>query len=161
MVEIGQGPVLRGRRTMTHIRMMLATASLFLVSGAIDAARADDNRVTLYTSLLRGDGFNCNAVNVSHKTLQIRLALYDGNGHLISPDQGNPATVAVPAGTAAVFPTIHPPADQSPDEGYCKFEVFGTNDPNAVRADLSIVLTRTFGSNNDIPVLVFRTVEGH
>jgi hypothetical protein len=39
--------------------------------------------------------------------------------------------------------------------------VFGTNDPNAVRAALSIVLTRTFGSNNDIPVLVFRTVEGH
>jgi predicted transcriptional regulator len=48
---------------MTHIRMMLATASLFLVSGAIDAARADDNRVTLYTAPLRADTFNCNAVN--------------------------------------------------------------------------------------------------
>jgi hypothetical protein len=110
--------------------------------------------------LVRADSFNCNAVNVSHKTLQITLALYDGDGHLISPAQGNPATFSVSAGTAAIFPIpITPPADQSPDQGYCKFEVIGTNDANAVRADLNTTLTRTFGNN--IPVFVFKTVEGH
>jgi hypothetical protein len=87
------------------------------------------------------------------------IALYDASGELISQDQGNPAAFTVPAGHAAPFPNITPPAMQTPDEGYCEFEVVGTNDPNAVRADLGITLTKTFGNN--IPVFVFRTVEGH
>ena len=65
---------------MTHTQTMLAIASLFLVTGAIDAARADDRRVTLYTAPLRGDTFNCNAVNVSQKTLYVGLAILDDNG---------------------------------------------------------------------------------
>jgi hypothetical protein len=149
---------------MKYVWTLLAVVAMTFASGAIESVRSQDKvspRVTLYTPLLRGDTFNCNAVNVSHKTLQIGLALYDADGHLISPAEGNPATFSVPAGTAAPFPVITPPADQSPDEGYCKFDVIGTNDPDAVRTDLSIVLTRTFGNNNDIPVLVFRTVEGH
>jgi len=143
--------------------MLLAVIVMTFGSGAIKSARSEDKgfpRVSLYTPLLRGDAFNCNVVNVSRKTLQIALALYDDDGQLISPAQGNPATFSVPAGTAAVFPApITPPADHSPSQGYCKFEVIGTDDPNAVRTDLHITLTRTFGNN--IPVFTFRTVEGH
>jgi hypothetical protein len=148
---------------MKRLWTLLGGMGMIVASGAMDAARSEDRgfpRVTLYTPLLRGDAFNCNVVNVSRKTLQIALALYDEDGQLISPAQGNPATFSVPAGTAVVFPTpITPPADHSPSQGYCKFEVIGTVDPNAVRADLHITLTRTFGNN--IPVFTFRTVEGH
>jgi len=147
---------------MKRLWMLLGGVGMIVASGAMDAVRSEEKafpRVTLYTPLLRADSFNCNAVNVSHKTLQIALALYDGDGQLISPAQGNPATFSVPAGTAAIFPTpITPPADQSPSQGYCKFEVIGTNDANAVRADLNTTLPRTFGNN--IPVFVFKTVEG-
>jgi hypothetical protein len=59
--------------------MLVATASLFLVIGAIDAARAEDDRVTLYTALLRGDTFNCNAVNISRKTIHIAFAVLDAS----------------------------------------------------------------------------------
>jgi hypothetical protein len=148
---------------MKRLWTLLGGMGMIVASGAMDAVRSEDKafpRVTLYTPLLRADSFNCNAVNVSHKTLQITLALYDGDGHLISPAQGNPATFSVSAGTAAIFPIpITPPADQSPDQGYCKFEVIGTNDASAVRADLNTTLTRTFGDN--VPVFVFKTVEGH
>lgn len=65
---------------MRHIRVMLATTSLFFVVGVIDGAQADDRQVTLYTAPLRGDTFNCNAVNVSRKSLQIAFAILDDNG---------------------------------------------------------------------------------
>src|SRR5260370_27602726 len=92
---------------MKRLGTLLAGVGLMIASGAI--ASADDDtrilRTTLYTPLLRADSFNCNVVNVSHKTLQIALALYDGAGHLISPAHGNPSTFSVPAATAAIFPT--------------------------------------------------------
>lgn len=147
---------------MKYVWTLLAVVAMTFTSGAIKSVRSEDKdfrRVTLYTPLLRGDAFNCNVVNVSEKTLRIGIALYDASGELISHDQGNPAAFTVPAGQAAAFPNITPPAMQTPDEGYCEFEVIGTNDPNAVRADLGITLTKTFGNN--IPVFVFRTVEGH
>jgi hypothetical protein len=153
---------------MTHIRMILATASLFLVSGAIDAARAEDNRVTLYTAPLRADTFNCNAVNVSQKTLRIGFAVLDDNGDPVpctaaacpSPVPPNPAPpVVVPPGTAATIgPIFLAPADMG--DGYCKVTVFGTGDRNDVRAVLNIGLTRDIPGTST-PIFVVRSVEGH
>jgi hypothetical protein len=153
---------------MTHILMMLATASLFLVSGAIDAARADDNRVTLYTAPLRADTFNCNAVNVSQKTLRIGFAVLDDNGDPVpctaaacpSPVPPNPAPpVVVPPGTAATIgPIFLAPADIG--DGYCKVTVFGTGDRNDVRAVLNIGLTRDIPGTMT-PIFAVRSVEGH
>ena len=158
-----------GKKTMTDIRMMLATASLFLAIGAIGAARADDNRVTLYTAPLgRGDTFNCNAVNVGQKTLHIAFAVLDDNGDPLSctgaacssPPPPNPAPpVLVPPGTAATIgPIFLAPADIG--DGYCKVTVFGTGDRNDVRAVLNIGLTRTI-PGTDTPIFVVRSVEGH
>jgi hypothetical protein len=153
---------------MTHIRMMLATASLFLVSAAIDAARADDNRVMLYTAPLRADTFNCNAVNVSQKTLRIAFAVLDDNGDPLpctaaacpSSVPPNPAPpVLVPPGTAATIgPIFLAPADIG--DGYCKVTVFGTGDRNDVRAVLNIGLTRDIPGTST-PIFVVRSVEGH
>jgi hypothetical protein len=157
-----------GKKTMTAIRMMLATAGLFLVAGAIDAARADDDRdrVALYTAPLRGDTFNCNAVNVSDKTLQIAFAVLDDNGDALkctgmacsSPPPANPApAVFVRPGKAA---TIGPIFLSSPDDGYCAVDVIGTGDRDDVRAVLAIVLTRTIPGTSTLD-LVVRSIEGH
>jgi hypothetical protein len=153
---------------MTHIRMILATASLFLVSGAIDAARAEDDRVTLCTAPLRGDTFNCNAVNVSRKTLRIAFAVLDDNGDPLPctaaactpPIPPNPASpVLVPPGTAATIgPIFLAPADIG--DGYCKVTVFGTGDRDDVRAVLNIGLTRNIPGTST-PIFVVRSVEGH
>lgn len=151
---------------MTKIRVVLATASLFLVGEAIDAARADDHHVTLYTAPLRGDTFNCNAVNVSDKTLQIAFALVGDNGVPLacsgsacpSPPPSNPAPEAlVPPGEAATIGSIFL---SPPDDGYCVVDVFGTNEHDDIRAVLNINLTRTIPETN-IPVFVVRSVEAH
>jgi hypothetical protein len=155
-------------KPMTHIRMMLATASLFLGTGAIDAARADDDRdrVTLYTAPLRADTFNCNAVNVSDKTLQIAFAVLDDNGDALnctgmacsSPPPANPAlAVVVPPGKAA---TIGPIFLSSADDGYCVVDVIGTADRDDVRAVLNIGLTRTIPGTST-PIFIVRSIEGH
>jgi hypothetical protein len=153
---------------MTHIRMMLATASLFLITGAIDAARADDerDRVTLYTAPLRADTFNCNAVNVSDKTLQIAFAVLNDNGDALQctgmacspPLPPNPApAVVVDPGKAA---TIGPIFLSSADDGYCAVDVIGAADRDGVRAVLNIGLTRTIPGTS-IPVFVVRSIEAH
>lgn len=153
---------------MTHIRMMLATASLVLATGAIDAARADDDKagVTLYTAPLRGDTFNCNAVNVSDETLQIAFAVLDDNGDALkctgmacsSPPPANPApAVVVRPGKAA---TIGPIFLSSPDDGYCVVAVIGTGDRDDVRAVLNIGLTRNIPGTST-PIFIVRSVEGH
>jgi hypothetical protein len=152
---------------MTHTHTMLAIASLFLVTGAIDAARADDRRVTLYTAPLRGDTFNCNAVNVSQKTLHIGLAILDDNGDPLpctgascpSPAPSNPAPpVSVPPGTAVTIGSIFlAPADVG--DGYCEVTVYG-GDPDDLRAVLNINLTRTIPGTST-PVFVVRSVEAY
>jgi hypothetical protein len=153
---------------MWHIRMMLATAGLFLVAGVIDAARAEDdrNRVTLYTAPLRADTFNCNAVNVGDKTVQIAFAVLDDNGDALqcsdmacsSPPPANPApAVVVHPGKAA---TIGPIFLSSPDDGYCAVDVIGTGDRDDVRAVLNIGLTRNIPGTST-PIFVVRSVEGH
>jgi hypothetical protein len=151
---------------MTHIRMLVATASLFLVIGAIDAARAEDDRVTLYTALLRGDTFNCNAVNVGRKTLHIAFAVLDANGHPLpctgaactSPPPPNPQpAVLVRPGEAATIGSIYL---SSPGEGYCEVDVVGTDDRDDLRTVLNIGLTRNIpGTSTNI--FVVRSVEGH
>ena len=55
---------------MKRLGTLLAGVGLIVASGAIDTARADDHRVTLYTPAIRSGSFNCNALNVSHKTLR-------------------------------------------------------------------------------------------
>jgi hypothetical protein len=42
-----------GKKPISHIRMMLATAGLLLVVGAIDAAQADDDRDRVGIAALR------------------------------------------------------------------------------------------------------------
>jgi hypothetical protein len=151
---------------MNKTQVILATASLFLVCEAIDAARADDHHVTLYSAPLRGDTFNCNVVNVSNKTLQIAFALVGDNGAPLacsgsacsSPPPPNPAPgVLVHPGEAATLGSIFL---SPPDDGYCAVDVFGTSDPDDVRAVLNINLTRTIPGTN-APVFVVRSVEAH
>jgi hypothetical protein len=134
----------------------------------IDRAQADDRRVTLYTPPLRGDTFNCNAVNVSQKALQIAFAILDDNGDPLlctgascsSPPPANPAPpVLVPPGTAATLGNVLlAPADVG--DGYCEVTVLGTDDRDDLRAVLNINLTRTIPGTS-IPVFVFRNAEAH
>ena len=153
---------------MRHIRVMLATTSLFFVVGVIDGAQADDRQVTLYTAPLRGDTFNCNAVNVSRKSLQIAFAILDDNGDPLpctgascsSPPPANPAPpVLVPPGAAATLGNIFlAPADVG--DGYCEVTAFGTDDRDDLRAVLNINLTRAIPGTS-IPVFVFRNAEAY
>jgi hypothetical protein len=56
---------------MKRLWTLLGGMGMVLVSGAIASAQADDDKrgVTLYTPPIRAGGFNCNALNVSHKTM--------------------------------------------------------------------------------------------
>jgi hypothetical protein len=67
---------------MKHVRAILAAAGLFVATGAIGTAQADDhhNSTTLYTSAIAGSRLSCNAVNVSRKTLTITISIIDGTG---------------------------------------------------------------------------------
>src|SRR5215469_8047945 len=156
---------------MRPIRMMLATAGLFVLAGAIDLARAGDDRdrVALYTAPLRGDTFNCNAVNVSEKTLLISFAVFADDGKplcsagetaCVSPVPANPAPAVVVRPGSAV--TIGPIFLSGPDEGYCAVEVSGTGERDDVRTVLNISLTRTIpGTSPPVPIFVVRSIEGH
>jgi hypothetical protein len=150
---------------MKYIQVLLAVVVLTFASGAIQSARAgedpdpDSPSVTLYTSVLRGDDFHCNAANVSDdKTLDIVFTIFDVNGDPL-PAPGNPSLpLPTPPGAVACAGcdiTVSPP-----NNGYCKVQVFGTRNRNDVRVQLNITLTRTI-PGTDTPVFVFRTVEGH
>ena len=72
---------------MKYIQTMLAAACLLNVSGAIDAARADDrdegkHHVTLYTPQGRGDLHACTGFNVSDKTLGLIFEIVDQDGQV-------------------------------------------------------------------------------
>jgi hypothetical protein len=139
---------------MKHVRIMLAAAGLFVVSGAPGSVRAE-NAVTLYTSTLRATDFHCDAVNVSRKTLRIAISIIDLEG---VPLSAAPAAQTLP-GTEAFNDATSP----TPTLAYCKFEVFGTENRNDLRVVLSTTLIRTFdqGGQTKIPVFVFRQIEGH
>jgi hypothetical protein len=155
--------------------MMLATASVFLVAGAIDAAGADNNRhqgVALYTSRDRGDHLICSAVNVSDKKLGIAFAILDDNGNPLScaspnvcvDGSGNPTTnptpefVGVPPGTVPEIDITLPLG--SAEDAYCEAAVSGTGNADEVRVSLATTLTRMIPGTT-IPVFVFRRVDGH
>src|SRR6266481_3929172 len=117
----------RGRRTMNYMRTMLATVGLFVASGAIASAQADDDKrsVTLYTPSLAGNHFTCKAVNVSPKPLRIALAVI-GNDSL-SLTSSNPLG-ANPAPAVLVLRGREAEVDfrlqeGTDDDGYCKVDV--------------------------------------
>jgi hypothetical protein len=151
---------------MNYMRTMLATVGLFVASGAIASAQADDDKrsVTLYTPSLAGNHFTCKAVNVSHKPLRIAFAVLDNKGDPLpstDPLNQNPfPAVPVAKGTEAEIDFRLPP--DKDDDGYCKVDVFGTGDPNDVRVNLDITVIRTpFGPTNTTPVLVVKSQQGH
>jgi hypothetical protein len=144
--------------------MLLAVVGLFVASGAIGAALADDNKhddnhpsTTLYTPPLKGANIICDAINVSDKTLDIVITILGADGVPITTN--DPTNFMALPGT--LVSSAHHEADPTNSlEGYCKFEVFGTRNRNDVRVDLNITLKRNI-PDTTTPVWVFRQVEGH
>ena len=149
---------------MKYIRMLLAVVGLFVASGAIGAALADDNKhddkhssTTLYTPPLKGANFICDALNNSDKTLDIVITILGADGVPLSTT--DPTNFMVLPGT--LVSSAHHEADPTNSfDGYCKFEVFGTSNRNDVRVDLNVTLKRNIPGTTT-PVWVFREVEGH
>jgi hypothetical protein len=143
---------------MKYMQAVLAVVGIFVISGAIAPAQADDDKrsVTLYTSALRATSFNCNAVNVSRKTLRIAISIIDMDG---VPLSAAPAAQTLPGTEASNDVDTSP----TPTDAYCKFEVFGTDDRNDLRVVLATALIRTFDQDGQtkIPVFVVKTIEGH
>jgi hypothetical protein len=141
---------------MKRLWTLLGGMGMIVASGAIDAARADDHHVTLFTPAIRSGSFNCNALNVSHKTLHITISIIDLDGHPLSVSDPIPTAPGVEASND--FGTLTNPID-----AYCKFEAFPTGDRNELRVVLVASLVRTFaeGNQTNIPAFVARTVEGY
>ena len=141
---------------MNRLWTMLGGMGMIVAGGAIEAARADDHRVTLYTPAIHSGSFNCNALNVSHKTLTITISIIDLDGHPLSVSDTIPTAPGVEISND--FGTVANPID-----AYCKFEAFPTGDRNDLRVVLVASLVRTFaaGDQTNIPVFVARTVEGY
>ena len=141
---------------MKRLGTLLAGVGLIIASGASDTARADDHRVTLYTPPIRSGGFNCNALNVSHNTMNITISIIDLDGHPLSVS--DPIPTAPGAEASNDFGTLTNPID-----AYCKFEAFPAGDRNDLRAVLVAGLVRTFdeGNETNIPTFVARTLAGY
>ena len=141
---------------MKRLWTLLGGMGMIVASGAIDAARADDDGVTLYTPAIRSGSFNCNALNVSQKTLNITISIIDLYGRHLSD---SPLTPTAPGEEASHdFGTVANPID-----AYCKFDAFPTRDRDDLRVVLVASLVRTFaeGNQTNIPAFVARTVEGY
>ena len=141
---------------MKRLGTLLAGLGLIIASGASDTARADDHRVILYTPPIRSGGFNCNALNVSHNTMNITISIIDLDGHPLSVS--DPIPTAPGAEASNDFGTLTNPID-----AYCKFEAFPAGDRNDLRAVLVAGLVRTFdeGNETNIPTFVARTLAGY
>ena len=143
---------------MTHNRTMLATAGIFLATGAIDAVRADDRGVTLYTGIIGSGVFHCNAINVSGKALLITISVIGPEGEVLAASDPMPT----PSGMEASedFGTT----TRASSDAYCKFVVSGTSNRDDVRAVLNANRASTFtlpDSTTPIPFYVSRIVEAH
>jgi hypothetical protein len=141
---------------MKYAPMMLATIGLIAVSAANHAAQAE---ATLYTSFVRAGSFHCNAVNVSHKTLTITIAIVDGT---VSPHLLNVPNAQMAKPGEAVSGDFG--TDNVPNEAYCVVEVSGTGDRNDVRAALIASLAKTFsldGGATNNPTFLTRVLEAH
>ena len=141
---------------MKYMQAILAVVGVFVIGGAIDSVRAQSPRAALYTSALRATLFNCNAVNVSHKTLNINISMIDLDGDPLSVS--DPITTAPGVEASSDFGTLTNPID-----AHCKFEAFPTGNRNDLRVVLVASLVRTFaeGDQTNIPAFVARTVEGY
>ncbi len=153
---------------MKRLWTLLGGVGLIVASGAIASADDDTRRLrtTLFTPRLLGDHFNCQVVNVSEKNLGIAIAVFDDNGKLLKSVSGDPNPTSKGISPGNVFGTdffLQLPGDpSSPGDGYCEVDVSGSGDPNDVRVDLGITLTRTIpGTSPPVPVFLFRDVEGH
>lgn len=147
---------------MKYIRTLFVVAGLVVASGATTSA--EDNptqqRATLYTPPLAGDTYICKAVNVSKRSLYIAFAILGDDGQPLpcpdcSPPNPAPAVLVPPKTEAELGISL-----ASGDDGYCKVDLVGTDNRNDVRVVLEVQRTRTFGPTN-IPVFVFKTIEGH
>jgi hypothetical protein len=147
---------------MKRLCTLLGGMGLIVASGAIASADDDTRRLhtTLFTPRLHGDHFNCQVVNVSNKNLGIAIAVLDDNGQLLGPVVDGDAN---PLPKARVDPANVVGTDfflKGAGDGYCEVDVSGTGNRDDVRVDLGITLTRTI-PGTDIPVFLFRDVEGH
>lgn len=139
---------------MTHARLISAALGSFLA--AAGTALAQEDHTTLYTPAIGAGLHNCNAVNVSHRTLRLTIFVLDQNGHALA------ATPPTPTPPGAELSNDYGTADQ-PIDACCKVEAFGTANPGDLRVVDASVLIRTFdeGSQTNIPVFVTRTVVGY
>jgi len=147
---------------MKSIRMLLALAGLFIAAETFGTALADDDnhhKVTLYTPpLLRGANIECNAINVSDKTLDIIITIIGSDGVPLST--ADPTNFMTLPGT--MISSAHHEADPTNAlDGYCKFEVSGTRNRDDVRVDLTTTFKKPNIPGTTIPVWVFRQIEGH
>jgi hypothetical protein len=131
---------------MKRLWTLLGGMGMIVASGAIDAARADDHQVTLFTPAIRSGSFNCNALNISHKTLHITISIIDLDGHPLSVSDPIPTAPGVEASND--FGTLTNPID-----AYCKFEAFPTGDRNDLRVVLVASLVRTFAEGDQTNIL--------
>ena len=137
---------------MKYIRVLLAVIGVFVAVGTIGMALADDDnrhKVTLYTPpLLRGANIECNAINVSDKTLDISITIIGSDGVPLSTT--NPTNFITLPGT--MVSSAHHEADPTNGlDGYCKFEVSGTRDRDDVRVDLTTTFKKTNIPGTTIP----------
>jgi hypothetical protein len=129
---------------MKRLGTLLAGVALIVASGAIVSARADDDResATLFTPRLHGDHFVCSAINISDKTLGMRIAILDDNGQLVLPSSGDPN----PTGKVRIAPGAEAEINfffASVGDGYCEVAVFGTGNRDDVRVEMDVHWTRT------------------
>jgi hypothetical protein len=145
-----------------RIKAIVAAAGLIVVTGATGTTQADSDKpgVTLYTSAIHTGVIACNAVNVSRKTLNITISIIDIEKGL--PLAGsNPDRQTTPPGREATS-DVGSPTDSN--EGYCVFQVSGTNDRNDVRAIQNAVLAGTRSVDDGktfFPFFITRVLEAH
>jgi subtilase family serine protease len=156
-------PATAGKTTMKHAKEILAAAGLSVVIGMTGTAKAD---TTLYTSAIHTGVIACNAINVSKKTLNITISIFDGT--MTSPPTttkptllGGPTLIQTPPGMEA---TVDFGSPTESHEGYCVFQVSGTGNPDDVRAIQNAVLAGTRSVDDGktfFPIFIHRVLEAH
>ena len=147
---------------MKHVCMLLAGAGLLAASGTIAAA---EDGTTLFTPRLHGDHFICSAINLSEKTLGIKISILGDSGQLLKVSSGDPkptAKVSIPPDHEAeinFFPDFSPAAD---GDGYCEVEVSGTGNRSDLRVEMDVHWTRSISlDGTTIPHLQDLVVQGY
>jgi hypothetical protein len=142
--------------------MLLAGAGLLAASGTIAAA---EDGTTLFTPRLHGDHFICSAINLSDKTLGIKIAILGDSGDSLLVASGDPKNptgrVSIPPGAEAeinIFPNFSPPAPDG--DGYCEVEVSRTGNRDDLRVEMDVHWTRTIPGTT-IPHLQDLVVQGY